>query len=42
VKGKNERRGRNPATGEEKILDSRRVVTFKWSPVLRDQINGKG
>ena len=39
VKNKNERRGRNPATGEDMILESRRVVTFKCSPVLRDRIN---
>jgi len=39
VRDKNERRGRNPATGEEKILDSKRVVTFKCSSVLRDKIN---
>jgi integration host factor subunit alpha len=39
VKEKKERRGSNPATGEEKILDSRRVVTFKCSSVLRDKIN---
>jgi integration host factor subunit alpha len=31
VKSKNERRGRNPATGDEMMLPSRRVVTFKCS-----------
>ena len=39
VKEKRERRGRNPATGEDMILAKRRVVTFKWSGKLRDKIN---
>ena len=39
VKKKRERRGRNPATGEDMILDARRVVTFKCSGQLRDKIN---
>ena len=39
VRGKGERRGRNPATGEDLILDERRVVTFSCSPVLREKIN---
>ena len=42
VKNKNERKGRNPQTGEDMMVGSRRVVTFKWSGVLRDRINGKG
>ena len=42
VKDKNERRGRNPQTGEDKMLGARRVVIFKCSGVLRDKINGKG
>jgi len=42
VKDKNSRRGRNPATGEDLILDQRKVVTFKCSGVLRDKINGTG
>ena len=41
VKEKNARKGRNPATGNDLILDSRRVVTFKCSPILRDKINVK-
>ena len=41
VKHKRERRGRNPATGEDMMLDNRRVVTFKCSGKLRDKINGK-
>ena len=40
VKEKNERRGRNPATGHDLVLDSRRVVTFKCSSALKDKING--
>jgi integration host factor subunit alpha len=39
VKKKRERRGRNPATGEELMLEARRVVTFKCSGQLRDNIN---
>ncbi len=39
VKEKSARRGRNPATGEDLILDPRRVVTFKCSGSLRDRIN---
>ena len=42
VNDKNERRGRNPATGNDLILDSRKVVTFSSSPLLKDKINGKG
>jgi len=41
VRDKNERRGRNPETGERMMLKSRRVITFKSSPVLRDKVNGK-
>jgi len=40
VKGKRERRGRNPATGEDMMLAPKRVVTFKCSGKLRDKING--
>ena len=42
VHDKKERRGRNPQTGKDMTLRSRRVVTFKCSGVLRDRINGKG
>jgi integration host factor subunit alpha len=38
VHKKRERRGRNPATGEDMMLDARRVVTFKCSGQLRDKI----
>jgi len=40
VKTKHERRGRNPATGKDMVLEPRRVVTFKCSGKLRDKING--
>jgi len=39
VKQKRERRGRNPATGEDMMLAPRKVVTFKPSGKLRDKIN---
>jgi integration host factor subunit alpha len=39
VNEKKERKGRNPATGDDLVLPSRRVVTFKCSQGLRDQIN---
>ena len=39
VNEKQERIGRNPATGEAMILKSRRVVTFKCSGKLRDRLN---
>ena len=41
VKEKGERRGRNPSTGEDMILEQRRVVTFRWSGKLREKINGQ-
>lgn len=39
VKQKNDRRGRNPQTGETITIDARRVLTFKPSTALRDAIN---
>ena len=39
VKEKAERKGRNPATGEDAILSARRVVKFKCSGKLRDKVN---
>lgn len=41
VKEKHKRRGRNPATGEDMMLEPRRVVTFNCSRNLRDRVNGK-
>ena len=40
VKNKRQRRGRNPATGQDLILRERRVITFKCSGKLRCKING--
>ena len=40
VNQKRERRGRNPATGEDMMLTPRKVVTFKCSGKLRERING--
>lgn len=40
VKEKAERKGRNPATGEDMMLAPRRVVTFKCSGKLREMVNG--
>jgi len=42
VKAKRKRRGRNPATGEDLMLGSRRVVGFKCSGKLRERINRGG
>jgi integration host factor subunit alpha len=40
VKQKNPRIGRNPHTGEQIIIDARRVVTFKSAEKLRSTVNG--
>jgi integration host factor subunit alpha len=39
IREKNSRRGRNPQTGEDLILEGRRVVTFKPSGILRNKVN---
>jgi len=39
VKEKSERRGRNPATGNDLVLAPRKIVTFKCSGKLRDRVN---
>lgn len=41
VKQKQQRRGRNPATGADLTLKERKVVTFKCSGKLRNKINGQ-
>jgi len=41
VNSKRERRGRNPASGSDMMLDARRVVTFKCSGKLRRKLNGE-
>jgi integration host factor subunit alpha len=40
VKDKATRRGRNPQTGQEIEISSRRILTFKPSQVLKAAING--
>jgi integration host factor subunit alpha len=42
VKSKHARKGRNPQTGEQMVLDARRVVTWSYSPVLKKAVNGSG
>jgi len=39
VKDKATRRGRNPQTGEEIEISSRRILTFKPSQVLKASLN---
>ena len=41
VKNKKERRGKNPATGEDMMLEPRKVVVFKCSGKLRERVNVK-
>jgi integration host factor subunit alpha len=41
VKKKKERRGRNPATGDDMMLSQRQVVTFRCSHLLREKINSQ-
>ena len=39
VKDKDERKGRNPSTGDNLMLRPRKVVTFKCSGKLREMVN---
>jgi len=39
VKQKQARRGRNPQTGEEIVIEGRRVLTFKPSTILKQKVN---
>jgi integration host factor subunit alpha len=41
VRSKRPRRGRNPQTGEQMVLDARKVVTWTYSPVLKKAVNGQ-
>ena len=41
IRDKARRRGRNPATGKDLILESRRIVRFKSSSLLVKRINGR-
>ena len=38
VRAKNERVGRNPKTGEEKVIEPRNVLSFKASNVLKSKV----
>jgi len=40
VQEKASRRGRNPATGDDLMLEARKVVNFRCSGKLRRRING--
>ena len=40
VKEKATRRGRNPQTGDEIEISSRKILTFKPSQVLKSSLNG--
>jgi integration host factor subunit alpha len=42
IKHKRARRGRNPLTGEAMKIEERKVLVFRLSQVLRDEINGDG
>jgi integration host factor subunit alpha len=42
VNQKKSRRGRNPQTGEPITIDSRRVLSFKASDVLKELVNNNG
>jgi len=39
IQHKRARRGRNPQTGEEITISARRVLSFKPSNLLREQLN---
>lgn len=39
VKQKKDRRGRNPQTGETITIDSRKILSFKPSHLLRQAVN---
>jgi integration host factor subunit alpha len=42
VRHKNARKGRNPQTGQEILLEARKVLTFKPSLVLKNILNEAG
>jgi len=39
IREKNERMGRNPLTGVDAVIKPRRIVMFKPSKILKDQVN---
>jgi len=40
VKAKHARKGRNPKTGEPIIVHARKIITWKYSPMLKKAVNG--
>ncbi len=42
VRSKHARRGRDPQTGRQIVIDARRVVTWSYSPVLKKAVNEAG
>ena len=42
VRSKHARRGRNPQTGQELVIDARKVLTWSYSRVLKKAVNGSG
>ena len=41
IRQKKERMGRNPKSGEEALIDKRKVVLFHASQILKDKLNSK-
>ncbi len=41
VRQKNPRPGRNPQTGQEIMIEGRRILKFKPSQILKDGLNGE-
>lgn len=41
VKKKQDRKGRNPQTGEALTISARNILTFKPSTLLRNNVNGR-
>jgi integration host factor subunit alpha len=40
VNTKRPRKGRNPQTGDEIIIEGRKVLTFKASQIMKKNLNG--
>lgn len=41
VRSKKQRKGRNPRTGHDTVISARKVVTFKYSDKLKDELQKK-
>jgi integration host factor subunit alpha len=41
VREKGQRRGRNPSTGKDMMMEPRKVVTFRCSGKLKEMLNGQ-